>query len=83
MIFNRNRVSEEIFVQELIDWLCRLCRLLSKILNIRWKVPLTLIVLGVVNFYHFRFFCPYLHDNNTALTKQIPLFDTALVMTNT
>ena len=27
--------------------------------------------------------CPCLHHNNTALIKQISLFDTALVMTNT
>ena len=27
--------------------------------------------------------CPCLHNNNTALKKQISLFDTALVMTNT
>jgi len=27
--------------------------------------------------------CPCLHINNTALVKQISLFDTALVMTNT
>ena len=27
--------------------------------------------------------CPCLHYNNTALIKQIPLFDTALVITKT
>ena len=46
---------------------------------------LTLIVLGLVIKTPFSKFkkVPMLHNNNTALIKQISLFDTALVKTNT
>ena len=52
--------------------------------NIHIIDALTLIVLeGGKKKKHFQFLCPCSHNNNTALIKQISLFDTALVMTNT